>query len=141
MADTTETNRQLIAEAFEAWRDRGIPLAELFAPELVWLTEGSCVMAGEYGSAREFLDVQLIPFGKRFAPDTPLRPVAVHAIHADGDTVIVRWSARGVALDGLAYENSYAWFLTLRDARIVRGIGFFDAYRFDDLWNRVAPAP
>lgn len=139
MADTTESNRQLITAAFEAWRDDGVPVGTLFDPELVWLTEGTCVMAREYTSAQDFLENQLVPFQKRFPPEAPLRPVAIRGVYADGETVVVLWDARGVATDGVPYENSYAWLLTLREGRIVRGIGFFDAYRFDDLWNRVTP--
>jgi uncharacterized protein len=46
----------------------------------------------------------------------------------------------GVARDGLAYANTYAWFLELRDARIVQAHAFFDSIAFNDLWHRVTPA-
>ena len=46
----------------------------------------------------------------------------------------------GVANDGIAYDNSYAWFVTLRDALVVDGTAYFDSIAFDELWQRVEPA-
>jgi ketosteroid isomerase-like protein len=41
--------------------------------------------------------------------------------------------------DGAPYENSYAWFLTLKDGLVVDGTAFFDSSSFNELWRRVAP--
>jgi uncharacterized protein len=46
----------------------------------------------------------------------------------------------GVATDGGAYTNSYAWILRLSDGLVVDGTAFFDGSAFDDLWRRVQPA-
>jgi len=35
--------------------------------------------------------------------------------------VIVRWDGHGVANDGMTYDNSYAWFMTLRDGLVIDG--------------------
>jgi len=53
--------------------------------------------------------------------------------------VIVLWDGRGSANDGVPYENSYAWFLTLRDGLVVDAVAFFDSIAFDELWSRVEP--
>jgi ketosteroid isomerase-like protein len=42
----------------------------------------------------------------------------------------------GVANDGIAYDNSYAWFVTLRDGLVVDGTAYFDSIAFDDFWRR-----
>jgi ketosteroid isomerase-like protein len=45
------------------------------------------------------------------------------------------------ARDGLPYRNTYSWFLTLREGKIVRASAFFDSLAFNDLWQRVTPVP
>ena len=70
---------------------------------------------------------------------THLTPTIRH-LYAEGDTVIAFFDASGIALDGEAYENTYAWFLQMRAGRIVRAYAFFDAIAFDAFWRRVEPA-
>ena len=72
-----------------------------------------------------FLDEVLTPFGARFRTGEPFRPVVVRAVCADGDTVIVLWDGRGIANDGRPYENSYAWFMRMRDGAVVDGTAFY----------------
>jgi len=66
--------------------------------------------------------------------------VAIRAVVADGDTVVVLWDGRGVANDGVAYVNSYAWFFRFEDGRVVDGTAFYHTVAFDELWERVRPA-
>jgi len=77
------------------------------------------------------------PFNARMR--THLTPTIRH-LYAEGDTVIAFFDASGIALDGEAYENTYAWFLQMRAGRIVRAYAFFDAIAFDAFWRRVEPA-
>ena len=49
--------------------------------------------------------------------------------------------AEGTARDGIPYRNTYVRFLTLRDGKIVKASAFFDSLAFNDLWQRVTPAP
>jgi uncharacterized protein len=77
------------------------------------------------------------PFNARMG--APLKPEIRH-IYADGDTVIAFFDARGTARDGKPYANTYAWFLEMRDGRIVAAHAFFDSLEFKELWTRVAPA-
>src|SRR5262249_33940990 len=56
------------------------------------------------------------PFNARMS--APLRP-EVRNLYADGDTVIVFFDAHGTARDGRPYANTYAWFLTMRDDKVV----------------------
>jgi len=69
----------------------------------------------------------------------PLRP-EIRELYADGDTVIVFFDARGTARDGKPYGNTYAWFLTMRDDKIVKAFAFFDRTEFNEFWTRVTPA-
>lgn len=76
------------------------------------------------------------PFNARTS--VGLRP-AIRNIYADGDTVIVFFDASGTARDGKPYANTYAWFLTMRDGKVVKTFAFFDSIVFNDFWQRVRP--
>jgi hypothetical protein len=138
-SETTTANRATIDRAFAAWREGTAPITDVFAPDMVWRIEGRSRAAGEYRSKQQFVDEVLAPFGARFPAEAPFRPVTIRSIHADGDTVIVLWDGRGVANDGEPYENSYAWFMRLRDGLVVDATAFFDSIAFDELWARVPP--
>jgi uncharacterized protein len=136
----TEANRRIVRAAFEAWRDGLAPITDLFAPDMVWRVEGHSHASREYASRQEFIDEVLAPFGARFSREEPFRPVTIRSILADGETVVVLWDGRGVAIDGEPYENSYAWFMRMRDDKVVDGTAFFDSISFNALWERVRPA-
>ena len=63
----------------------------------------------------------------------------IRDIYAEGDTVIVFFDASGTARDGRPYANSYAWFLGLENAKVVKASAFFDRIAFNDFWQRVQP--
>ena len=136
----TETNREIIRRAFEAWRQGTSPITDVFAPGMVWRIEGHSAAAKEYRGTQQFVDEVLAPFGARFAGGQPFRPVTIRGVYADGDTVVVIWDGRGIANDGRPYENSYAWIMKLDNGKVVDGTAFFDSISFDDLWSRVQPS-
>ncbi|AHF94233.1 hypothetical protein OPIT5_08835 [Opitutaceae bacterium TAV5] len=41
--------------------------------------------------------------------------------------------------DGESNRNTYAWFIRLRDGRIVEITAFLDSIAFDKFWRRVQP--
>ena len=139
VAATTEANRQIVRDAFQRWSDGTAPITDLFAPEMVWRIEGHSFASREYGDRQQFIDEVLAPFGARFSESEPFRPVAIRSVFADGDTVIVMWDGRGVAIDGRPYENSYAWIMRMREGQVVDGTAFYDSTSFNDLWTRVRP--
>jgi ketosteroid isomerase-like protein len=136
---TSETNRRAAQAAFAAWQDGRAPITELFAPDMVWRIEGRSAASREYGSRQQFVDEVLAPFGARFVDGERFRPVAIRAILADGDTVVVVWDGSGVANDGGRYDNTYAWIMRMRDGLVVDGTAFYDSIAFNDLWERVPP--
>jgi len=137
--DATDSSREVVVAAFEAWRDGRAPITDLFAPDLAWRIEGRSAAAGAYGSRQDFIERVLAPFAARFPAEAPFRPVRIRHVVADGDTVVVVWDGHGVAIDGRAYDNSYAWIMRVRDGLVVEGTAFYDSYAFDDLWSRVSP--
>ena len=141
MPDTdTEANRETIRQAFDAWSSGTGVIADVFASDMVWRIEGHSLASKEYGDKQQFIDEVLAPFGARFSTSDPFRPIRIRNIHADGDTVIVLWDGRGIATDGQPYENSYAWFMKMRDGQVVDGTAFYDSISFNDLWTRISPA-
>jgi ketosteroid isomerase-like protein len=114
MSSATETNRQTIQQAFEAWQAGTAPITDVFAVDMVWRIEGHSVASKEYADRKQFIDEVLAPFGARFAAGERFRPVRIRSIHADGDTVIVVWDGHGISNDGRPYENSYAWVMRKR---------------------------
>lgn len=138
-ATRTETNRNIIRQAFDGWQQGTGSVADVFAPGMVWRIEGHSVASREYGSKQQFIDEVLTPFGARFTASEPFRPVTIRAVYADGDTVIVIWDGRGIASDGQPYENSYAWIMKLDGGKVIDGTAFYDSISFNDLWVRVQP--
>jgi ketosteroid isomerase-like protein len=138
-ATPTEANRQIIRQAFEAWHRGTGAITDVFAADMVWRIEGRSAASKEYATKQQFIDEVLRPFGTRFTTSDPFRPVTIRSVYADGDTVIVLWDGRGIAVDGLPYENSYAWFMQMRDGLVVDGTAFYDSISFNELWTRVQP--
>ncbi len=137
--DETQTNREIVRRAFEAWRDNGGAITDVFAPDLVWRIEGHSLASKEYRSRQEFIDEVLAPFGARFSPREPFRPTKIRSITAEGDTVVVVWDGRGIANDGEPYANSYAWIMRLVNGEVIDGTAFYDSISFNELWTRLRP--
>ncbi len=131
-----ETNRATIAKAMDAWAAGTGGPYDLLAEDAVWTISGNSLASKTYPSKEAFMSEIIRPFNARMSER--LIP-SVHALYADGDTVVAHFDANGTARDGKPYVNSYAWILTLKDGRIVRAFAFFDAHVFDDFWTRVPP--
>jgi uncharacterized protein len=129
-------NKAAVQAAFDAWRaGTGGPFA-LLAEDATWTITGNSVAAKTYNSRDEFLDIVIKPFNARLTK--PLVPT-VRSLHSDGDTVIALFDGEAVALDGKPYRNTYAWFMEMRDGKIVNVTAFFDSIAFDEFWKRVRP--
>jgi ketosteroid isomerase-like protein len=137
MAETpnarTETNRQAIREAFDAWRDGTGTITDVFAPEMVWRIEGHSFASRQYDNKQQFIDEVLRPFGARFASSDPFRPIAIRSVYADGDTVIVLWDGRGIATDGQPSRTATPGSCRCGKVRFIDGTAFYDSISFNDL--------
>lgn len=136
-----QSNRQIVADTFAAWAAGTGYVTDIFAPDMRWEIVGRSAASRTYDSARRFVDEVLRPFGARFPADRPFRPVNVRAIYADDEqsTVAVVWDGEGTTTAGTIYRNTYAWFLTLRDGKVVNGVAFYDSIAFNELWETVTP--
>lgn len=129
-------NKAAVERALAAWKDGTGSPYDLLAEDAVWTIVGRSLASKTYDSREAFMRDVIRPFNARMT--TALRPEVRH-LYADGDTVVAFFDARGVARDGKPYENTYAWFLTMREGRIVRAFAFFDSVAFNELWTRVPP--
>ena len=134
-SDVEEKNRRTVQAGFDTWR-RGGNFFDLLASDVKWTIVGLSTAAGTYQSRRHFMDEVIIPFNSRLS--TPLVPT-VRAIYADGDMVIVLWEGAAIARDGKSYENTYSWYLKMRDGKIISATALYDSIAFNDLWKRVRP--
>lgn len=134
-AGPEQANAALIKRSFDAWAAGAGGPYDLLADSVVWTITGNSIASKAYPSKAAFMNEVIGPFNARLR--VGLKPV-VHRIYADGDTVVVHFDASGTARDGRPYTNTYAWFLQLRDAEVIRATAFFDAVAFNDLWTRVA---
>jgi ketosteroid isomerase-like protein len=110
---------------------------QLLAADATWTIVGNSAASGVYHGRDEFLKKVIDPFNARMS--SPLVP-AIHALYADGDTVIAYFDASATARDVQPYRNTYTWYLRLEDGAIHEAVAFFDTIEFNDLWNRVDPA-
>jgi ketosteroid isomerase-like protein len=135
-ADAKEKNRQAVQAAFDNWRRGAGTVFDLLASDAKWTIVGRSAASGTYQSRRDFMDQVVIPFNSRLS--TPLVPT-VRGIYADGDMVIVLWDGAAMARDGKSYENTYSWYLKMRNGKIVSATAIYDPIAFDDLWKRIRP--
>ncbi|WP_199345128.1 nuclear transport factor 2 family protein [Nostoc foliaceum] len=108
----------------------------MLAADATWTITGNSLVAKEYASRKEFLDAVIQPFNARLTK--PLSPT-IRNLYSEGDTVIVLFDGEATAVDGKPYRNTYAWFMEMRDGKIVKVIAFFDSIAFDEFWRRVPP--
>lgn len=52
------------------------------------------------------------------------------------DTAIALFDAESLCVDGRAYRNTYAWFMKLKDGKLVEVTAFFDTCLFYDMDRR-----
>ncbi len=134
---TGDHNKQLVQDAFDAWKTgTGSPF-DLLSSDVSWTIVGNSVVSRTYNSREEFMGQVIRPFNARLKGH--LVPT-VHSIYAEGSTVVVYFDADSTALDGKPYHNTYAWFLAFEKDKVIRVVAFFDSVEFNDFWERVKPA-
>jgi ketosteroid isomerase-like protein len=137
-SDQERRNLATVQHGLDAWRDGTGSPYDALADDATWEITGNSLAARTYTSKEDFLSNVIRPFNARMS--TRLIPT-VRSLYADGDTVVAFFDAEGTARDGIPYRNTYAWILHLRDDKIVKASAFFDSLAFNDLWQRVVPAP
>lgn len=130
-------NKAIVERSLSAWKNGTGSPYDILADDASWTIVGRSLASKTYESREAFMRDVIRPFNARMS--VALKP-EVRQIYAEGDTVIAFFDARGTARDGKPYVNTYAWFLTMRDGKIVKAFAFFDSTAFNELWTRVQPA-
>jgi ketosteroid isomerase-like protein len=130
-----EQNKKLIQEGFDRWASNQGSFFDLLSDDVEWTITGTCTISKTYTSRKQFLDEAIAPLSARLSKQiTP----KVRALYADGDTVIALWDGTAVAKDGKPYNNTYSWYMTMKNDRIVKAIAFFDTLELEDIWKRIS---
>ena len=129
-------NKAVVQAGFDAWKaGTGSPY-DLLSDNASWTIVGHSAASKTYPSKEAFMSEVIRPFNARMK--VGLKPT-IRNMYAEGHTVIVFFDASGTARDGKPYANTYAWFLDLRDGKIVKAFAFFDSVVFNEFWTRVKP--
>jgi uncharacterized protein len=137
-SDRETRNKAIVLDRFNAWQaGMGSPF-DLLAENANWTIVGHSLVAKTYRGRASFLNDVIQPFNARMREG--LKPF-IREISADGDKVVILFDARAVARDGKPYANTYAWFFEMHDGKVTDATAFFDSIEFNDLWQRVQPAP
>lgn len=122
-------HKKIVAHAFEQWRQGvGSPFA-LLTEQATWTIMGPTPSAGTF-QRDELTEKVINPFNARLK--TPLKP-NVKKIFQDGDTVIILFDASAQLTNGADYQNSYAWFFTMKQGRVVAVTAVLDLHAFDEV--------
>jgi hypothetical protein len=134
MGISQQQNKKLIQEGFDRWTNGQGSFFDLLSDDVEWTITGTSPTSKTYTSRKQFLDEVIAPLSTRLSKQiTP----KVRALYADGDTVVALWDGIAVAKDGKPYNNTYAWFMTVKNNRIVKVIAFFDTIELADIWKRI----
>lgn len=135
------SNRDIVADAFHSWANGTGYVTSIFADDMTWEITGRSTVSRKYANTRQFIDEVLDPFGARFSSSDPFHPVSIRAIYDDeeNNAVIVVWDGQGTTTAGTIYQNTYAWFMTLSDGKVIDGTAFYDSIAFNELWSDVTP--
>jgi ketosteroid isomerase-like protein len=135
-AAETARNLEIVREAFALWEDGEPVFGALLADDVVWTIAGSGPVARTYRGQADFIEQASAPLLSRLA--TPLIP-EVHAIWADGDTVIVRFDGEATTTSGAPYRNQFVWIFEMEDGKVHRGEAFLDLAAYQAVLENNAP--
>ena len=130
-------NKQIVQAAFDRWAAGTGNLFDDLAPDAKWTIVGTTPASKTYNSKQEFTDEVIVPFNARLSK--PLVP-KLRGLYADSDMVVAFFDGAGMALDGKPYEQTYTWYLKMKDGKIIDVVAFFDTVKFNDFWSRIQPA-
>jgi uncharacterized protein len=134
MESLQERNKRLIQEGFDRWANNQGSFYDLLSDAAEWTITGTSPVSKTYTSRKQFLDEVIAPLSARLSRQIIPK---VRALYADGDTVVALWDGTSVAKDGRSYNNTYSWFMTMKNDRIVKAVAFFDTIGLANLWERV----
>lgn len=120
-------HKQLVENAFNQWsQGTGSPF-DLLAEDAQWTIMGPTESAKTYNLS-DFQEMVIKPFNQRLA--TPLKP-NVQDIYQAGNEVIILFEAEATLTNGEIYRNSYAWFFTMQQGKVINVRAVLDLNAYD----------
>lgn len=95
---------------------------------------GNSPVSKTCSSRKQFITEVIVPLNKKFSQKIVPR---LRGLYADDDMVIALWDGTAIAVDDRLYDNTYSWYLKMKDGKIMEVIAFFDTIEFTELWQRV----
>lgn len=127
-------NQQIILAGFQSWTDGTGSFFDLLSEDVEWTISGSSPLSKIYKSKKALLDEVIDPLNERLSQKIVPH---VRESYADGEVVIVIWDGNATAKDGQSYNVSYAWFMTMKEGKIVKVTAFLDTLDFADIFKRI----
>lgn len=131
-----ERNVQVVRDAFARGVGGEDGFFSILAEDVQW-TVAQAVDPTTYTSRSEFVRDGAGPIQSRLRE--PIQ-ANVRQLVAEDDVVVAIWDGTATARDGSRYVNSYAWVMTMRDERVVKGTAFLDLVELGEFMARVPPA-
>ncbi|MBT2560246.1 nuclear transport factor 2 family protein [Pedobacter sp. ISL-68] len=132
--ETTKANKEAIRLGFAGWTAGTGNFFDLLHDDMVWTITGSTPYSKTYKNKKQFIDEVINPLNRRFSKK--IVPT-VRAIYGDGDVVIAYWDGVATAKDGKGYKSSYAWFMQMKEGKIINVTAFLDGLEFGDIMKRL----
>lgn len=130
---TTSMNKKIIQEGFSRWASGTGSFFDLLSEDMQWTIAGSSPFSKTYKGKKQFMEEVIIPLNmklaKKIIPD-------VRSLHAEDDVVIALWDGTATAIDDKPYNMSYAWFMQMKDGKIISVVAFLDGIAFTDIMTR-----
>lgn len=98
---------------------------DLLSDDARWTVAGFSPVSKVYESKHALVEQAVKPIHAQLAGS--ITPVVRHIV-AQGNQVVVTWDGKATAKDGTAYDNSYAWHLTIDDGKITEVLAFLDTW-------------
>lgn len=127
-------NKEIIENAFKKWADGTGNFFDLLHDDVKWTITGTSAISKVYYNKKQFINEAIVPLNKKFK--VKIVP-EIRKLYVDGSTVIAIWDGKAIASDGLPYDNTYSWYMTMKDGKIIEAVAFFDTITLDAIWYRV----
>jgi ketosteroid isomerase-like protein len=133
-AQTPAANKKIIKAGFDRWAKGQGSFFDLLTDDMQWTISGSTILSKTYTSKKQFLDEVIDPLNQRLSKRiTP----TVRGLYAEGNMVIALIDGQAVAKDDRPYNMAYAWFMEMKNGKIVKVTAFLDGLQFDDIMKRL----
>lgn len=128
-----DMNKQIVQKAFDNWANGTGSFFDLLTDDMQWTITGSTPLSKTYQNKKQFMDEVITPLNAKLS--VKIHPT-VRELYSEGNNVVVLWDGKAIAKDGQPYNMSYAWFLKMKDGRIVSVTAFLDGIAFKDIMTR-----